>query len=447
MTDPAKALREARAALDAVIAEIQQVPRFRNFLAAPSFDDVAEAARAQPVVYLAAAERGGVALVVRGADVAEVALPELSRRAVADGLRGYLDRYAEYRAAETKSAGPSGRAADAEGGVGLATARRRWDDALADLTGWLWPTAMGPLVKELAGPEADGRAASKVTLIPGGLLGLLPLHAAWRPDPARPTGREYALDRLQISYAPNARTLSAARAVADAVPGRRVLAVAPPPRANDLPMSAAEARAARLAFAGGSLERRLTADGLLTRLAEADVLHVACHGLADLAAPLNSRLILAPGEEVTLSMLMAQEVRIRLAVLSACETLLPGTELPDEVVSLPTGLIQAGAAGVIASMWAVPDLASAMLMIEFYRHWREAPDDPAAALRKAQIWLRDSTLRTRAEHFDGMGKWPPPSVAQEVLDRLSLLASAEDGSPDRQDGSMTGWAAFAHIGV
>ncbi|MFD0268826.1 CHAT domain-containing protein [Streptomyces sp. NPDC127106] len=454
MTDPARALREARAALDAVIAEIQQVPRFRNFLAAPAFDDVAEAAREQPVTYLAAAERGGVALVVRGADVTEVALPELTRRAVADGLRGYLDRYTEYRAAETKAAetkaaGRPDRAVDEDRGGSLLTARRRWDDALADLTDWLWPTAMGPLVKELAGPET-GRPAvpvPKVTLIPGGLLGLLPLHAAWRTDPARPTGREYALDHLQISYAPNARTLSAARAVADAVPGRKVLAVAPPPRANDLPMSAAEARAARLAFPGGSLERRLTADGLLTKLGAADVLHVACHGVADLAAPLNSRLILAPGEEVTLSMLMAQEVRIRLAVLSACETLLPGTELPDEVVSLPTGLIQAGAAGVIASMWAVPDLSSAMLMIEFYRHWRKAPDDPAAALRNAQIWLRDSTSRTRAEHFDGGGKWPPPSVTQEVLDRLSLLTPDEGGPPDLQDRAMTGWAAFAHIGV
>ncbi len=42
---------------------------------------------------------------------------------------------------------------------------------------------------------------------------------------------------------------------------------------------------------------------------------------------------------MTLAALMAQEQRVRLAVLSACETLLPGTELPDEVRSLPTNLI------------------------------------------------------------------------------------------------------------
>jgi CHAT domain-containing protein len=41
---------------------------------------------------------------------------------------------------------------------------------------------------------------------------------------------------------------------------------------------------------------------------------------------------------------------IRLAILSVCETGLPGTQLPDEVVSLPTGLLQAGVAGVVASL-------------------------------------------------------------------------------------------------
>ncbi|MFD7909347.1 CHAT domain-containing protein [Streptomyces sp. NPDC059752] len=442
MTDPTQSLQEARDALDAVIAEIQQVPGFADFLAAPTFGDIAEAAREQPVVYLAAAESGGLALVVRGEDVTEVNLPRLTRESVGARVRGYLERYAEHRAAETGTGGDRTGADEARLG-----ARRGWDEALAEITNWLWSTAMGPLVEEFAAPGVSGVRAPKVTLVPGGLLGLLPLHAAWRPDPSRPTGREHAVDLLEISYAPNARALSAARAIADAVPGRRILAVAPPTRANDLRMPAAEARAARLAFAGGVLERRPTAGRFVTQMATADVVHVACHGLADLTAPLNSRLILAPGEEVTLAMVMAQEVKIRLAVLSACETLLPGTELPDEVVSLPTGLLQAGAAGVIASMWAVPDLASALLMIEFYRHWRDVPDDPAAALRQAQIWLRDSTVQTRVERFESVQEWPPPSVSQEVLNRLALLASAADGTADLQDGTLAEWAAFAHVGV
>jgi hypothetical protein len=50
MTDPRiDAVRAARADLDAVIEEIRRVDGFEGFLAPPSFDDVAAAARAIPL--------------------------------------------------------------------------------------------------------------------------------------------------------------------------------------------------------------------------------------------------------------------------------------------------------------------------------------------------------------------------------------------------------------
>ena len=98
----------------------------------------------------------------------------------------------------------------------------------------------------------------------------------------------------------------------------------------------------------------------------------------------------------------------RLAALSACETGIPGTKLPDEVVGLPTGWLQAGVAGVVASLWSVNDLSTAMLMERFYRLWREDGLAPALALRQAQLWLRDSTNREKAEYFrqDVPALWP-----------------------------------------
>jgi CHAT domain-containing protein len=146
---------------------------------------------------------------------------------------------------------------------------------------------------------------------------------------------------------------------------------------------------------------------------------------------------------------MAQELQVRLAVLSACETLLPGTELPDEVVSLPTGLIQAGAAGVIASMWAVPDLPTTILMIEFYEHWRRTPDDPGAALRLAQIWLRDTSPRDQLHRYRSAVQrpgWPPPAVAREVVAALTAATFGTD-AVDRPRDQLSSWAAFAHVGV
>ena len=178
----------------------------------------------------------------------------------------------------------------------------------------------------------------------------------------------------------------------------------------------------------------------------ADIAHFACHGHADLAAPLDSGLAVAPGEVLTVRELMSRDLRLRLAVLSACETLLPGTELPDEVLALPTGLIQAGAAGVIASLWTVPDLESAALMVDFYGRWR-GDETPARALRDAQAWVRDTPSADKYAVYeraaDGAASWPPGSVADALLDRMALTGAA--GPTDAAD--MVAWAAFAPVGV
>jgi CHAT domain-containing protein len=51
----------------------------------------------------------------------------------------------------------------------------------------------------------------------------------------------------------------------------------------------------------------------------------------------------------------------RLATLSACETGVPGTKLPDEVVSLPSAFIRAGFAGAVGSLWTVQMIAQLSL--------------------------------------------------------------------------------------
>ena len=77
-------IRAARRELDEVIDEIRKVPGYEQFLAAPTFEDVANAAREQPLIYVAAADLGGLALVVRGDDVVHVPLAELTADVVRD---------------------------------------------------------------------------------------------------------------------------------------------------------------------------------------------------------------------------------------------------------------------------------------------------------------------------------------------------------------------------
>jgi CHAT domain-containing protein len=420
-------IRAARDELDAVIEEIRNVPGQENFLTAPTFDDVARVAAGDPLVYLAAAEPGGLALVVRGTDVTHVPLDGLTDARLQERTREHLAVYGDYVAAPQ-------------------AARARWNTSLDEVTAWLWDEVMGPVLGQL------GDAAG-VVLVAGGLLGLLPLHAAWTPDSGTPTGRRYVLDAMPVSYAPNARSLEAARRLAAEVTAGHLLAVAEPGpvRAAPLPMARYEATLAAAAFAGGPAAPTVLVGGEATSLSfewqapHADVLHLACHGFARLDSPLDSGLVLAGGQ-VTLRRLLDLPLRVRLAVLSACETALPGTDLPDEVVALPTALLQAGVAGVVASQWAVPDRATAMLMAEFYRCWRWELQPPAVALRAAQRWLRDTTNAEKSRHFqaalDERAAWLPPEVAGQFLGRLGLLTEGK-----RSQAGIHDWGAFAHVGA
>ncbi|MEU7382355.1 MULTISPECIES: CHAT domain-containing protein [unclassified Streptomyces] len=433
--DRVEEIRAARRELDDVVREVQGVEidgvrEFASFLAPPTMDDIAEAASGSPLVYLTAAEPGGLALIVRGAEVEHVPLPMLTARELRDRVAPYLTAHARDK--DTSS----------EGGDA-------WRTALDDITRWLWPAVMEPVLRRLPGPGA-------ATLVAGGLLGLLPLHAAWTEDTSRPAGRRYALDHRTLNYVPNARALSAARAMSR-IPARRLVTVAAPTRARPGPpleYAGTEASVAGAAFpgaapvmlAGDTAGARAVAEALR----EADVAHLACHGKADLAAPLESHLLLAGTDRLRLRDLLTLRLRLRLAVLSACETLVPGTDLPDEVVALPTGLLQAGAAGVLASLWEVGDVATAMLMTEFYRLWRhrEEPVDPPEALALAQSWMRDTTnaekLAQYAEATAAKAPWLPTQAAR----RFRLALRTLPGGPEaRSYAHPDHWAGFAYVGV
>ena len=59
-------------------------------------------------------------------------------------------------------------------------------------------------------------------------------------------------------------------------------------------------------------------------------------------------------------------------------------------MGLTQGFLYAGAARVVVSLWNVNDRATAELMARFYHHLLERGLRPAAALRAAQIDLREA---------------------------------------------------------
>jgi CHAT domain-containing protein len=90
---------------------------------------------------------------------------------------------------------------------------------------------------------------------------------------------------------------------------------------------------------------KATRDAVVEAIPTCDVVHFACHGIADTNDPMQSHLVMA--EDIPLSLEELLDVvgldRVRLAVLSACETNIPSDRLPDEATSLAVGLLFAAA--------------------------------------------------------------------------------------------------------
>ncbi|MEH2030771.1 MAG: CHAT domain-containing protein [Nostoc sp.] len=76
--------------------------------------------------------------------------------------------------------------------------------------------------------------------------------------------------------------------------------------------------------------------------------------------------------------------------LSCCETNLGIPSLTDDILTLSTGFLCAGARSVVSSLWLIDDLATALFSIFYYQQQQEGRNRPEA-LQKAQIQLREFT--------------------------------------------------------
>ncbi|MEH2093483.1 CHAT domain-containing protein [Nostoc sp.] len=170
--------------------------------------------------------------------------------------------------------------------------------------------------------------------------------------------------------------------------------------------------------------------------------HFSCHGDFNLASPLESALILADNERLTLAEIFALSLnQCRLITLSACETgIADPTSISDEYISLPSGFLYAGTPSVVSSLWTVNDLSTALLMVKFYQNLG-AGVSVAVSLNQAQLWLRDVTKI----HLE---EW----IAEHQL-RLDLTLKMQlrrrfQNMPDdaRSFQSPFYWAAFCAIG-
>ena len=146
-------------------------------------------------------------------------------------------------------------------------------------------------------------------------------------------------------------------------------------------------------------------------------IHLATHGLVDYEASADtlyaSCLLLtgaqnwlyegAYNESLGNGIVTADEIsrqdwsHVELVVLSSCMSGLNDFTINKGFNGMVSALSAAGVKYVICSLWNQSDLATAVMMEEFYRLYEKEKKTPCHALREAQYYLRNVTIRELKE--------------------------------------------------
>ncbi|EIJ41787.1 hypothetical protein BegalDRAFT_0879 [Beggiatoa alba B18LD] len=385
-----------------LLENIRQLQGHENFLLiATDINTVKQVSQQQPLIYVFFTEKGGYALNVFQGQIQAIALPELTNTVLSEKVNSYFQAYNKRK--ENRDA---------------------WFNAIETMTTWLYQAVMQLILQNIP-------TDSQITLIPIGLLNLLPLHAAYATTDNK---RRYVLDDYMISYAPNALSLQTARKRTQ-IPRQKLLAIENP--TEDLIACTIEIEALEKYFE----ERKIFTHEEATQEAvknalnnDYSVLHFSCHGGAELEDPLKTGLLMAHNEMLTVQDFLNAQLNARLVSLSACETGMIGVKQVEEVVSLPTSLLQAGVACIVSSLWSVDAYSTAFLMIKFYEYFKDKGNEPVIALSKAQQWLR---MVTKVELLK-LSKTFPTTMQGKIEQQLGECIYSNDKPYE----AAYYWAAF-----
>jgi CHAT domain-containing protein/tetratricopeptide (TPR) repeat protein len=148
------------------------------------------------------------------------------------------------------------------------------------------------------------------------------------------------------------------------------------------------------------------ATAMSSELSKFRIVHFATHALLDNEHPELSGIVLSLVNQkgqpqdgfLRMNDIYNLKLPVDLVVLSACQTGLGKDVKGEGLIGLTRGFMYAGASGVVASLWKVDDDATAELMKHFYAAMFEKGLTPAAALRDAQLKMREQK-RWRDPYF------------------------------------------------
>ncbi|AFY92488.1 CHAT domain-containing protein [Chamaesiphon minutus] len=231
-------------------------------------------------------------------------------------------------------------------------------------------------------------------------------------------GRQFLVERYNLAIIPAFNLLDRQ---SKTLPGLQVLAMGAAKFTNNTQLPAVPVELATITQQGSWSGRVLLNEAFtLNRFQQAraqtpyGIVHLATH--ADISAKAvqdsyiqfwDRRLQLDRVRDLRLD-----KPAVQLLVLSACRTAL-GT--PNAELGFAGLAVQSGAKAVVASLWAVDDVGTLVLMSEFYQQLKTAPVK-SNALRSTQIAMLKGNLKLSNSSIDRRARGGLPSELQSSQD-------------------------------
>ncbi|MEM9542493.1 MAG: tetratricopeptide repeat protein [Cyanobacteria bacterium P01_E01_bin.42] len=231
-------------------------------------------------------------------------------------------------------------------------------------------------------------------------------------------------------------------------------------QANELPFAFLEAATLNLFFPNNQTYRgeKVTRAKIVDAVAKNQgIFHFTGHAYHNSDKPLESALILANEQELTLKDIFRDETlqlsNYFLICLSACETGITSQQnLIDEYVGLVSGFLKMGANYVLSTLWTVEERATGLLLSQFYHRYQQSRD-PAIALKQSQNWLKRATHQDIAKWYNDLAEKFLKSDRLNKLQRFLLREAKREADLAKIEESAHPyanpyyWAAFIITGI